>query len=290
MWFYDKKNKETFRPVKTTSLTGAAVGKGEFRHFMLKEIYEQPTVIGETMGVFCNFTTGKIELEKLPFDLSKIKHITLIACGTSYYAALVARYWFENVARISTNVDIASEYRYRNIVPLEDSLAIFISQSGETADTLAALRACKAAGQHCMAIVNAPESTMAHEAHIAIPTRAGIEIGVASTKAFTTQLVTLACIAIATADARGVLEANERARLIHALAEVPSRIVEVLHHEEHVARIAAALSHARDVLYIGRGTSHAIALEGALKLEGDFLHPRRRLRGGRAQARPDRAD
>jgi len=271
--FYDKKGKETWRPVKTTSLTGAAVGKGEFRHFMLKEIYEQPTVIGETMGVFCNFTTGKIDLQKMPFNLGQIKRITLIACGTSFYAALVARYWFENIARLPIHVDIASEYRYRNIVTSGDSLAIFVSQSGETADTLAAMRACKAAGQHCMAIVNAPESTMSHEAHVTVPTHAGIEIGVASTKAFTTQLVTLACIAIATADARGVLKDTERARLIHALAEVPSRIVEILHNEEHVARIAAALAHARDVLYIGRGTSHAIALEGALKLkEISYIH------------------
>ena len=271
--FFDKDGSEATRPVKTTSLTGAAVGKGEFRHFMLKEIYEQPTVIGESMSVFCNFSKGSIELPKMPFDLSTIKRVTLVACGTSYYSALVARYWFENIARLPVHVDIASEYRYRNIVNTPDSLAIFVSQSGETADTLAAMRSAKANGQHCIAIVNVAESTMAHEADVAIPTYAGPEIGVASTKAFTTQLVTLACLAIATADALGVLEEQERKRLIYALAEVPSRIVEVLHNEEKIAAVAAQIATARDVLYIGRGASHAIALEGALKLkEISYIH------------------
>lgn len=271
--FFDKNGKEAHRPVKTTNLTGAAVGKGEFRHFMLKEIYEQPTVIGETMSVFCDYTTGKIELPKLPFDLSKITKITMVACGTSYYAALTARYWFENIAKLPVEVDIASEYRYRDIVTVPGSLAIFVSQSGETADTLAALRSCKAAGQDCMAVVNVPESTMAHEAHVAVPTCAGLEIGVASTKAFTTQLVTLACVAIAIADARKLIKQDEQARLIHAIAEVPSRINEVLHNEEHIAHISVPLSHARDILYMGRGASHAIALEGALKLkEISYIH------------------
>ncbi|MEI7668567.1 MAG: glutamine--fructose-6-phosphate transaminase (isomerizing) [Pseudomonadota bacterium] len=271
--FYDKSGAEVTRPMKITSLSSAAVGKGEFRHFMLKEIYEQPTVIGETMGVFCNFSNGTIELPKIPFDLGKIARITLVACGTSYYAALVARYWFENIARLPVHVDIASEYRYRNIVTTPDSLAIFVSQSGETADTLAAMRAAKSTGQHTLAIVNVAESTMANEADAAIPTYAGPEIGVASTKAFTTQLVTLACLAIATADARGVLKEEERRRLIHALAEVPSRIVEVLHNEEKIASVAAMLASAKDVLYIGRGASHAIALEGALKLkEISYIH------------------
>ncbi|HEU5047599.1 MAG TPA: glutamine--fructose-6-phosphate transaminase (isomerizing) [Rickettsiales bacterium] len=271
--FYDRDNKEVTRPVKTTSLTGAAVGKGEFRHFMLKEIYEQPTVIGETMSVFCDFTSGKIELAKMPFDLGKINKITLVACGTSYYAALVARYWLEDITRLPVEVDIASEYRYRNVATVPGTLAIFVSQSGETADTLAALRATKAAGQHSMAIVNAQESTMAHEADVVVPTYAGIEIGVASTKAFTTQLVTLACVAIAIGEARGAIKHEEAARLIHALAEVPSRIVEVLHNEERIAQVAAGISSARDILYIGRGGSHAIALEGALKLkEISYIH------------------
>lgn len=271
--FYDKNGAEAVRPIKTTNLTGAAVGKGEFRHFMLKEIYEQPTVIGETMSVFCNFTSGKIEFAKLPFDLADITKISLIACGTSYYAALAARYWLEDITQLPVDVDIASEYRYRNAVKKKGELAIFVSQSGETADTLAAMRICKAAGQYCMAIVNAQESTMAHEADVIIPTYAGLEIGVASTKAFTTQLVTLACIAIAIAEARGSIAPEECARLIHGLAEVPSRIVEVLHNEEQIAQVATSMVGARDILYIGRGCSHAIALEGALKMkEISYIH------------------
>ncbi|MEI6730455.1 MAG: glutamine--fructose-6-phosphate transaminase (isomerizing), partial [Pseudomonadota bacterium] len=271
--FYDAKGDVVERPIKTTTLTGAAVGKGEFRHFMLKEIYEQPTVIGETMSVFCNFATGKIQLPQMPFDLKTIDKVTFVACGTSYYSALVARYWFENIARLPVHVDIASEYRYRNTVVTPNSLAIFISQSGETADTLAAMRVSKALGQHCIAIVNVAESTMANEADVAIPTYAGPEIGVASTKAFTTQLVTLACLAIATADARGEISDEERSRLIHALAEVPSRIVEILHNEEKIAAVAVNLATAKDILYIGRGGSHAIALEGALKMkEISYIH------------------
>ncbi len=271
--FFNARNEEVVRPIKTTTLTGAAVGKGEFRHFMHKEIYEQPTVIGETMGVFCNFSTGDIQLPSMPFDLRTIEKITLVACGTSYYAALVARYWFESITRLPVHIDIASEYRYRDVVVAPNSLAIFISQSGETADTLAAMRVSKAAGQHCIAIVNSPESTMAHEADAVIHTRAGIEVGVASTKAFTTQLVTLACFVLALASIREKITAEERIRLLHALSEVPSRMVEVLHNEEHIAQIAPLLSEAHDVLYMGRGTSYAIALEGALKLkEISYIH------------------
>lgn len=271
--FYDEAGNKVTRAIKTTALTGAAVGKGEFPHFMLKEIYEQPTVLGESINVFCNFATGEVKLDPLPFDLSKIDDITLIGCGTSYYAGLVARYWFETIARVSSQCDIASEYRYRNVVTKKGSLAIFISQSGETADTLAAMRAAKAAGQHCIAIVNVAESTMAHEADAFIQTYAGPEIGVASTKAFTTQLGTLACFCVALGSARGVIDAQERNRLMHALAEVPSRMVELLHHEERIAEVAHHLAKARDVLYMGRGTSHAIALEGALKLkEISYIH------------------
>jgi len=271
--FFDKTGTEVKRAIKTTSLTGAAVGKGEFRHFMLKEIYEQPTVIGETMGVFCNLANGTINLPEMPFDLGKIKRVTLVACGTSYYSALVSRYWFENIARMPVEVDIASEYRYRNIVTLPDSLAIFVSQSGETADTLAAMRAAKANGHYVLAIVNVAESTMANEADAFIQTYAGPEIGVASTKAFTTQLVTLACLVIAMADKKGILPEAERKTLIHALAETPSQIVELLHNEEKIAQTATLLASASNVLYIGRGSSHAVALEGALKLkEISYIH------------------
>jgi glucosamine--fructose-6-phosphate aminotransferase (isomerizing) len=271
--FFDLHNKKVSRAIKTTTLSSAPVGKDGFRHYMLKEIYEQPTVIGETMNVFCNFATGDIVLPPMPFDLRNIDAITLVACGTSYYAGMVARSWFENLTHVPAHVDIASEYRYQRITAKKGSLAIFISQSGETADTLAALRAAKAAGLHCIAILNAPESTMAHEAHAVIPTYAGPEISVASTKGFTTQLTTLACIVIALGVARGVIKPETRARLMHELAEVPSRIVEVLHHEERIAKVAHMLSTARDILCMGRGSSHALALELALKLkELSYIH------------------
>ena len=271
--FHDVAGKIVKRTIKTTTVTNASVGKGGFRHFMLKEIYEQPTVIGETMNVFCNFATGEINLAEMPFALKDIDKVSIIACGTSYYAGLVARYWFESLAQVPVMIDIASEHRYRPSTAAKGSLAIFISQSGETADTLAAMRAAKAAGQWCLAIVNAPESTMANEAHVVIHTYAGPEIGVASTKAFTTQLATLGCLALAHASARGAIDAAERARLLHTLAEVPSRIVELLHHEDHIAKVASTIADARDVLYMGRGTAHAIALEGALKLkEISYIH------------------
>ena len=271
--FHDLHDQPVKRVIKTNTLSNAAVGKGGFRHFMLKEIYEQPTAIGQTMNVFCNFATGDISLPAFPFDLKDIDRVSIVACGTSYYAGLVARYWFESLSHIPVQVDVASEYRYRPVTSPKGTLAIFISQSGETADTLAAMRAAKAAGQHCIAIVNAPESTMANEAHAVLHTYAGPEIGVASTKAFTAQLATLACFAIAHAFARGSIGKDERARLLHTLAEIPARIVELLHHEERITAIASLLTEARDVLYMGRGSSHAIALEGALKLkEISYIH------------------
>jgi len=271
--FNDAANKKVTRPVKVSALTGAAIGKDGFRHYMLKEIYEQPTAIGETINVLCNFATGDIILPTLPVHLRDVSQITVVACGTSYYAGLVARYWFESLSHVPVRVDIASEYRYRPQTAAKGSLAIFISQSGETADTLEAMRTAKAAGLHCVAIVNAPESAMAKEADAVIHTYAGPEISVASTKAFTTQLATLACLAIAHAFARGAIKAEERTRLLHTLAEVPSRIVEFLHHEDRLTAATPMLAEARDILYMGRGSSHAIALEGALKLkEISYIH------------------
>lgn len=271
--FYNAQGTQVKRPIRTTPLSGVIVSKGEFPHFMLKEIYEQPTVVGETISAFCNFSTGDIQLPPLPFDVSAINNLTLVACGTAYYAALVARYWFEELAHITVQVDVASEYRYRFVSATANSLAFFISQSGETADTLAAMRVSKNAGQHCIAITNTPESTLAHETGITIPTYAGREIGVAATKTFTAQLATLACIAIALGGKRNIINAEERAQMIHALAEIPSRMVEALHHEESIIKAAALIAKAHDVLYIGRGRSHALALEGALKLkEISYIH------------------
>ena len=214
-----------------------------------------------------------IHLPELPFALGDIGKITLLACGTAHHAGLIAKYWLETFARIPVEADIASEFRYRGPAMPRDGAAIIISQSGETADTLAALRYCREAGQKIIAIVNQPESTIAREADVVLPTLAGPEIGVASTKAFTTQLAVLAAFTIAMARARGTIDAAEEARLAGQLAEVPSRASEVLHHDEAIQEIAAEIALARDVLYLGRGTSYPLALEGALKLkEISYIH------------------
>ncbi|PZP87078.1 MAG: glutamine--fructose-6-phosphate transaminase (isomerizing) [Azospirillum brasilense] len=261
------------RPIKITALTGATTGKGNFRHFMQKEIFEQPSVIGQTLNVYYNPTTARITMPDMPFALAEIPRVTIVACGTSYYAGLVARYWIESMAKLPVEIDVASEFRYRE-PPLEKGgLTLVISQSGETADTLAALRYAKQAGQHTLAIVNMPESSMSHEAEATLYTHAGPEIGVASTKAFTTQLTVLAAFALALAEARGSVDAAEMARLTHALAEVPARVSEVLHHADAIEKLAAKLQYAKDMLYIGRGTAFAIAHEAALKMkEISYIH------------------
>ena len=261
------------REIKLTTLTGALVGKGNHRHFTLKEIYEQPTVIGDTLKTFFNPASRTIQLPDLPFDLVAISKVTIIACGTSYLAGMVARYWFERIAGISVEIDIASEFRYRGASMPEGGLAVFVSQSGETADTLAALRYAREQGNHTLAVVNVPESTMAREADAVLQTHAGPEIGVASTKAFTCQLVTLACLVIAMARARGAIGHEVEAHLSAAIAEVPARAAEVLHHDERLRDLAHQLAEARDILYIGRAASYPIALEGALKLkEISYIH------------------
>ncbi len=270
---YDGENQPVERPIRISNLTGGAVGKGDYRHFMLKEIHEQPGVIGETLRVFHNPATGQINLPELPFDLAEIPKITIVACGTSYYAGMIAKYWLEKWARVSVELDIASEFRYRDPVWTEGGLAVFISQSGETADTLAALRMAKENDQHTLCIVNVPQSSMVMEADAALFTYAGPEIGVASTKAFTTQLVTLACFSLALARAKGSISEADEHKLAHALAEVPAVAMEVLQHEDQFAELAPSLQHAHDVLYLGRGTHYALALEGALKLkEISYIH------------------
>ena len=270
---YDLSGTKVNRAIRPTVISGASVGKGGYRHFMLKEIYEQPQVIGDTLHALVNPTTRIVTLPDLPFDLAGISKVTLVACGTSYYAALVARYWIEKFARLPVEVDVASEFRYRELPMAEGGAAIFISQSGETADTLAALRYARSQGQHIISLVNVPESTIARESDAVLPTYAGPEIGVASTKAFTTQLTVLACMAIAMARARGTLDHETEARLVAALTEVPARAAEVLNHDERIKELAEEIMEARDVLYIGRGTSYAIALEGALKLkEISYIH------------------
>lgn len=271
---YDENGKEAERPVEQSSTSGAMIGKGGYRHFMLKEIYEQPQVIGDTLNTMINQDMDTITLPNVPFDLKEMTRLTIVACGTSYYAGLVGKYWIESIARVPVDIDVASEFRYRRPVMEKGGVALFISQSGETADTLAALRYCKEQGQKIVSIVNVSASTMARESDCVLKTLAGPEIGVASTKAFTTQLTLLACFAIALGRAKGTLSRSEESRLSRALVEVPSRAAEVLNNDKAIEKIAQNLMvPAHDVLYLGRGSSYPIALEGALKLkEISYIH------------------
>ena len=271
---YDENGKEVSRPVEQSSTSGAMIGKGGYRHFMLKEIYEQPKVIGDTLNTMINQDMDTITLPNVPFDLKDVTRLTIVACGTSYYAGLVGKYWIEAIARVPVDIDVASEFRYRSPVMEKGGVSLFISQSGETADTLAALRYCKEQGQKIVSIVNVSASTMARESDCVLKTLAGPEIGVASTKAFTTQLTLLACFAIALGRAKGTLPRSEESRLSRALVEVPSRAAEVLNNDRAIETIAQDLMvPARDVLYLGRGSSYPIALEGALKLkEISYIH------------------
>jgi glutamine---fructose-6-phosphate transaminase (isomerizing) len=270
---YDRTNNQVARQVRETALSGALIGKGNHRHFMQKEIFEQPAVIGDTLQALVNPVTRSVHLPELPFALGDIGKITTIACGTAHHAGMIAKYWLERIARIPVESDIASEFRYRAPAMPRDGAALVISQSGETADTLAALRYCREQGQKIVAIVNQPESTIAREADVVLPTLAGPEIGVASTKAFTTQLAVLAAFTVAMARARGTIDADTEAALAGQLAEIPSRASEVLHHDERLQEIAGEIALARDVLYLGRGTSFPLALEGALKLkEISYIH------------------
>ena len=270
---HDDNDQVVERPIQQTELSGALTGKGEHTHFMLKEIFEQPQVIGDTLHSFLNPADQTITLPDLPFDLAAVPKITITACGTAFYAGLTAKYWFEQIAQVPVEVDIASEFRYRGMIMPEGGLAIFISQSGETADTLAALRYCREQGQKILSIVNVPESTIARESDATLPTYAGPEIGVASTKAFTTQLTVLACLAVVLARARQSISHEREAELAGALTEVPARAAEVLNHDERLKELAQEIARSRDVLFLGRGTSYAIALEGALKLkEISYIH------------------
>ena len=270
---HDESGEVAKRQIQLTASTGAATGKGDFPHFMLKEIFEQPGVIGDTLYSLVNPQTRTIELPDIPFAWDGVPKVTLVACGTSSYAALVAKYWFEDIAGIAVEWDIASEFRYRAPHLPQGGVALFISQSGETADTLAALRFAREQGQHIMALVNVPESSIAREADLVLGTHAGPEIGVASTKAFTTQLTVLACLVIAAARAREAIGHEREAALSAALMEVPARVADVLNHDEKLRVIAKNVAKARDVIYLGRGSSFPIALEGALKLkEISYIH------------------
>ncbi len=270
---HDAAGNRVKREIRATALSGAMIGKAGYRHFMLKEIYEQPQVIGDTLRSYVNPASRDITLPSLPGALVTAPRMTLVACGTAFYACMVAKYWLERIARLPVEVDIASEFRYRAADMPKGGVTLVVSQSGETADTLAALRYARAQGQHIIAVVNSPESTIARESDTVLQTLAGPEIGVASTKAFTTQLTVLACLTLAVARARGTLSAADEGRLVSALIEVPARAADVLNHDGRLRDLAQGMIEATDVLYLGRGTSYPIALEGALKLkEISYIH------------------
>jgi glucosamine--fructose-6-phosphate aminotransferase (isomerizing) len=270
---YDAQNNPVEREIVTSGASAVAIEKGNYRHFMQKEIFEQPTVVAQTLRSYLRQVDQSVALPQIDFDLSTINRITIVACGTSYYAGMVAKYWIETFARLPVDIDVASEFRYRDPVLEAGGLALFISQSGETADTLAALRHCKAAGQTIAVVVNVPTSTMAREADLLLPTHAGPEIGVASTKAFTCQLAVLAALAAHLAVKRGRMDRAEEMEVVQHLLQTPASLNAALDHDEEIAAMAHLIAPARDVLYLGRGPDYPLALEGALKLkEISYIH------------------
>ncbi|WP_295635600.1 glutamine--fructose-6-phosphate transaminase (isomerizing) [Novosphingobium sp.] len=270
---FDADNREVTREITTSGASAVAIEKGPYRHFMQKEIFEQPTVVAQTLRSYIRQVDQTVALPQFDFDLSSINRVTIVACGTSYYAGMVAKYWFEQFARLPADIDFASEFRYREPVLEPGGLALFISQSGETADTLAALKHCKANGQTIAVVVNVPTSSMAREADLLLPTHAGPEIGVASTKAFTCQLAVLAALAAHLAVKRGKMSRAEETDIVSQLLEVPATLNAALAHDDEIAAMAHLIAPARDVLYLGRGQDYPLALEGALKLkEISYIH------------------
>jgi glutamine---fructose-6-phosphate transaminase (isomerizing) len=266
------------RPVRRAIIKSSAssflVDKGNHRHFMAKEIHEQPEVVGHTLAHYIDMAAERVCLPKdLPFDFRTLERVSISACGTAYYAGLIGKYWFERFARLPVEIDVASEFRYREAPFSPGNLAVFVSQSGETADTLATLRYAKEQKQHILSIVNVATSTIARESDVVMPTLAGPEVGVASTKAFTCQLAALACLAIGAGRARGILSEEDEKKLVRALIEVPRHMAAALTLEAKIEHFARDLAKSRDVLYLGRGTSFPLALEGALKLkEISYIH------------------
>ncbi len=270
---FDKDNQPVTREITTSGASAAEIEKGNYRHFMQKEIFEQPTVVAQTLKSYIRQVDQSVALPQFDFDLSSINRVTIVACGTSFYAGMVAKYWFEQFARLPADIDFASEFRYRDPVLEPGGLALFISQSGETADTLAALRHCKENGQTIAVVVNVPTSSMAREADLLLPTHAGPEIGVASTKAFTCQLAVLAALAAHMAVKRGQMDRAEETELVTHMLEVPASLNAALAHDDEIAAMAHHIAPARDVLYLGRGQDYPLALEGALKLkEISYIH------------------
>ncbi|WP_339693498.1 glutamine--fructose-6-phosphate transaminase (isomerizing) [uncultured Parasphingorhabdus sp.] len=270
---YDKDDKPVEREITTSGVSAAAIEKGNYRHFMQKEIFEQPTVVAQTLQSYIRPLEQQVALPQMNFDLRDIKRVTIVACGTSFYAGMVAKYWFETFARVPVDLDFASEFRYRDPVLEAGGLALFISQSGETADTLAALRHAKAEGQKIAVVVNVPTSSMAREADLLLPTHAGPEIGVASTKAFSCQLAVLAALAAHLAVVKGKMTRDEEREVVKHLTEAPAALNAALAHDDDIAEMAHLIAPARDVLYLGRGPDYPLALEGALKLkEISYIH------------------
>jgi glutamine---fructose-6-phosphate transaminase (isomerizing) len=271
---YDAGGAVANREVLKSGASSFLVDKANYRHFMAKEIHEQPEVVGHTLARYVDMSTERVMLPlKLPFDFKDIERISITACGTASYAGYIAKYWFERLARVPVELDVASEFRYREAPLRKGDLAIFISQSGETADTLAALRYAKSQGLHTLSVVNVPSSTIARESETVLATLAGPEIGVASTKAFTCQLMVLAAIAVAAGKARGALSDLDEIKLVHGLVEIPRLMATALATEPQIEKLARDISKSRDVLYLGRGTSYPLALEGALKLkEISYIH------------------
>jgi len=270
---YDKDDHPVERAITTSAASAAAAEKGNHAHFMQKEIFEQPIVVAQTLQSYLRPLEQKVALPDLDWDFAAIPRITIVACGTSFYAGMVAKYWIEQFARVPVELDIASEFRYRQPVLERGGMALFISQSGETADTLAALRHARAEGQTIAVVVNVPTSSMAREADLLLPTHAGPEIGVASTKAFTCQLAVLAALAAKVARDKGRLTDAEERDIVTHLEEAPAAMNAALAHDEDIAAMAPFIAPARDVLYLGRGPDYPMALEGALKLkEISYIH------------------
>ena len=270
---YDRDDNPVERPVTHSGASAAAIEKGNHRHFMQKEIYEQPTVVAQTLQSYLRPLEQKVALPQMEFSFADVPRITIVACGTSFYAGMVAKYWLEQFARVPVELDIASEFRYREPVLEKGGMALFISQSGETADTLAALRHAREQGQKIAVVVNVPTSSMAREADLLLPTHAGPEIGVASTKAFTCQLAVLAALAAKVASDKGRMNAEEESAIVRHLTEAPAAMNAALGHDDAIAAMAPLIAGARDVLYLGRGPDYPMAMEGALKLkEISYIH------------------
>ncbi len=270
---FDRNNQAVERPIVDSGASAARIEKGNHRHFMQKEIFEQPMVVAQTLGAYVRQLEQEIALPHADFDFASVPRIEIVACGTSYYAGMVAKYWLERFARVPVELDIASEFRYRDPVLEPGGMALFVSQSGETADTLAALRHAREKGQKIAVVVNVPTSSMAREADLLLPTHAGPEIGVASTKAFTCQLAVLAALAAKVARDKDVISAAEEREIVKHLTEAPAAMNAALAHDEDIQALAPVIAQARDVLYLGRGQDYPLALEGALKLkEISYIH------------------